>query len=464
MKLIPRLNHLALLVLLVSLDLHSQLIINLEEPDRIEAESNDQGLFKVYSVLDYPELIGILQNKKEKDAPIFLEGGVKSALERFLGSAQIPDEKEIGIQLQTFWLTNELPYYKGDEMRLEVEMVFFERDKSVASNSWKFMKRYRATHLNSKSESTDVIVQLILKSFNEALADLSSLSSEMVDSPSEVLTNDLNQHFYGDGLDPELLIARAKGKTGVVDKFEDLVQGNIRTDFEVKRKVNVGGDAYKVRVADVPQRYENWGAVIDGNIYKKCPWGYQRLYGESHLTTYVFPEANNGGANAGIAAAGMGYGFIGGAIAGAIIAATSSHNPTDSISTFYHDCVHELDLNTGGLKYVVTNPRKVISHSYSILHSSFSKADSIYLTFQGKTQALSKNQYTKIKILPSKHPEAHKLTIYDGQNEMLVPLSFESFKEEYALIISKKKGIDHDEISGYEMRNKKPDYVNWLGK
>jgi hypothetical protein len=304
-----------------------------------------------------------------------------------------------------------------------------------------------------------------MKSFDEMSKHVSSvINNSFAETTEQIRSGDLTKHFYADGLDPTIMYANAKGKTGVIDKFEDVVQGDIRTDFEVKLKSNVGGDAYKVRIVDVPLRYQNWGAVIDGRVYKKCPWGYQRLYGDEHLTTYVFPEANNSGANAGIAAAGMGYGFIGGAIAGAIIGATSSQGPADTTSVFYYDWVHELDLKTGGLKYVVTNPRKAISHTYSFLHSSFSKSDTIELTFKGQTHRLAKNEYTKFRLAPTKDLEVHELRISDGVNEEFVPLSFDSFEEEYNLVICRKKGIDLDEMSGYEMRNKKPSYSKWPEK
>ncbi|NND95021.1 MAG: hypothetical protein HKN45_09155, partial [Flavobacteriales bacterium] len=211
----------------------------------------------------------------------------------------------------------------------------------------------------------------------------------------------------------------------------------------------------------VPSSYPNWGVVIEGEVYKKCPWGYQQLFGEEDLTTYVFLDQTNAG-DVAILAAGLNAGFIGGAILGALVAATSSPKEIEaSLSTLYNGCAHELDLRNGGLRYVVTNPRRPIATEIYLTFSKFSKVDCVELNFRGESLILHQQEYTKLMAWPMINSENVLCSISDGSREEIIPVQFNKIGKGYHLIIGRKKEIRIDELTGDEFKSREATYVDW---
>lgn len=438
---------------------HAQVMI--EFGDAIgQSQERKAELKEVVLTTSYSDLLGLLRKKNEDDVPVFVRGGIEKAIRSVYAITELRMDPEVdfSIQVQRLWLDDQYPRGKRRASRLAIDFVFFVHDHSNGAEEYLFVTRHKAELISAISDSSETLRKALVSAVREALVDFDhQMASPSEEDSKQLRVKSIASKYHGDGLEPST-IEGLEGKTGVIETFEDLVKGEIKPNPDLKVKANTGGDAYKIRVKGLRYRYSHWGLVVDGLIYKNCIWGYQALYGEGPMTTYMLPEkySQNG--------VSTGYflgGYLGQAIAVGVVKSTYRRQGGDTSSVMLYDCVHELDMLTGSLNYVVTHPRRPVSTDYHFYHSSFSKSDSLKLTFNGEAIYLKHDEYAKISVMPNIYDEYLSIELNDGTWVENMILDFKSQESKHYTLWTRKNRLKVDHLSSSDFKSREKVKVRW---
>jgi hypothetical protein len=325
--------------------------------------------------------------------PIFLKDSVGNVIQDLLNTYCRGDQSDRStiVQVNKFWITNNVPHPATDSLRIQLSMQFF----SSSDMNMHHCYSYQLDTLVDQGALTMRLNSLLSSSLRNSIEGLNrSLKRE--ECTRLPRSQNMDRAYYPNGFDPDMISQINHDESGIYMSYDDFLNNRL-TSTEIELRRHKSADTYTIKLNSIPKHTQPWGVIKAGHLYVNTPWGWQKVNFENRFASSI-KFSNKGKAidyNMAIPM-GMQYGLIGALVTGAGVAISESTER----NKVYLKGTHQLrfDPNSGRLEMSATYPDEPIYGTIIVGHNISSRSDSIKVDIDGRTTTLGRMNWTSHEV------------------------------------------------------------------